>query len=56
MQIAGAIADPTNLAKGIILKAIIIAGLIKTIKSARDFRVRNKNEQKSGSDILDQDF
>lgn len=56
MQIAGAIADPTNLAKGIIIKAIIIAGLIKAIKSARDFRVRNKNEQKTGSDILDQDF
>ncbi|HCA82299.1 MAG TPA: hypothetical protein DEP18_00820 [Flavobacteriales bacterium] len=56
MQIAGALADPTNLAKGIIIKVIIIAGLIKAIKSARDFRVRNKNEQKTGSDILDQDF
>ncbi|MFI5203853.1 MAG: hypothetical protein ACHQF2_05100 [Flavobacteriales bacterium] len=46
--------DPTALFKGIILKVIIIAGLIRAIKYGRDYKVAIRN--KPVSDILDEDF
>jgi len=51
VQILNMTGDPTTLAKGIILKIIIISGLIRAIKYGRDYKVAKVALE---SDPLDQ--
>lgn len=50
----GASADPTNLAKGIIVKIIIIGGLVSAIKYGRDYKM--EKQKIYGDELLDVDL